>query len=147
MEAKLKELMRDYRSIGVIMLDIDHFKQFNDTFGHPAGDLLIAELGKFLQKNIRDKDIACRYGGEEFILLLPNAPLEILQKRAEFLREGAEQLEIHDHMGSSHNGLTISLGVAIYPNHGQSIEDVIRAADSALYHAKQGGRNLTVIAL
>ena len=126
------------------MIDIDHFKRFNDTYGHAAGDTLLRELGEFLQKRIRIEDIACRYGGEEFTLILPDASLEAAQQRAEELRQAVRQLQLQ--AGQAHEVVTLSLGVAIYPQHGRTIETVLQAADSALYRAKQEGRDRVVVA-
>ena len=127
------------------MLDIDHFKRFNDSLGHAAGDELLRELGRFLQTHVRSEDVACRYGGEEFILIMPDASLEVAEQRAEHLRQAVMTMLVQDN-GQSHTGITLSLGVAMYPQHGRTIEAVVRAADAALYRAKQGGRNQVVTA-
>jgi diguanylate cyclase (GGDEF)-like protein len=149
MEEALKQQMsrvtRQLHPIGIIMIDIDHFKDFNDTYGHTAGDALLRELGQFLQRRIRGEDIACRYGGEEFTLIMPDASLEAAQQRAEDLRQEAIQLRVQDG-GQSPEAITLSLGVAIYPQHGQTIENVLRAADAALYRAKQEGRDRVIVA-
>ncbi|WP_009632303.1 diguanylate cyclase [Synechocystis sp. PCC 7509] len=136
---------RKHQPLGIIMLDVDHFKRFNDTFGHEAGDSVLKELGDFLQKYVRGSDIACRYGGEEFILILPEGSLEITSKRAEQLREGIKHLNLkyrHEPLGQ----ITLSLGVASFPEHGMSGQDVIREADAALYKAKQEGRDAVRLA-
>jgi diguanylate cyclase (GGDEF)-like protein len=127
------------------MLDIDHFKQFNDTYGHDAGDALLRALGQFLQINTRGEDIACRYGGEEFTLVLPGALLGDTRQRAEELRKGISALTVR-HLGQPLVAVTISLGVAVYPEHGNSASGIMKAADIALYQAKQAGRNQVVIA-
>ena len=149
MEEVLKQhisrVTRHLHPLGIIMIDIDHFKHFNDTNGHAAGDALLRELGEFLQRRIRGEDVACRYGGEEFILIMPEAFLEAAHQRAELLRQGAKGLRIRD-AGQSLGGITLSLGVAIYPQHGRTIENILRAADSALYRAKQDGRDRVVVA-
>ncbi|MCL5999456.1 MAG: diguanylate cyclase, partial [Chloroflexi bacterium] len=93
-ERELQRAARNQSTLGVIMLDIDHFKRFNDTLGHEAGDALLHELGNFLATRIRGADIACRYGGEEFALILPDSPLEMSQRRAEELREGVAALRV-----------------------------------------------------
>jgi diguanylate cyclase (GGDEF)-like protein len=119
------------------MLDVDHFKRFNDTFGHDAGDAVLRELGKFLQRHIRSSDIACRYGGEELMLILPETSLDIIQNRAEQIRQGVKHLQVqHDQQLGA---ITLSLGVACFPEHGSTGEAVIRAADAALYRAKKKG--------
>lgn len=125
--------------LGMIMLDLDHFRRFNNNFGHEAGDLVLQELGKFLQQNIRKEDIACRFGGEEFILILPGASLEITRKRAEKLLHDVQNLQI-TYKDKKLDSITFSLGVAIYPDHGQTGEAVLQAADMALYRAKHAGR-------
>lgn len=132
---------RQMHPLGIIMLDIDHFKRFNDTFGHVAGDNLLSHFGKQLQSQVRSEDIACRYGGEEFILIMPNTKLEIVKERAEQICSAVKNLVLEN----THD-ITLSLGVAMYPQHGKTIEEVIQAADAALYQAKQNGRNQVVIA-
>jgi diguanylate cyclase (GGDEF)-like protein/PAS domain S-box-containing protein len=136
---------REHRSLGIIMLDVDHFKRFNDTFGHEAGDAVLRELGLFLKKHIRSSDIACRYGGEEFMLILPEASLEPSLERAEQLREGVKHLNMEHHRQAL-GGITLSLGVAVFPDCGLTGEAVIRAADAALYRAKNEGRDRSVTA-
>lgn len=146
LEREIRRCDRHQQSLGIIMLDVDHFKRFNDTFGHVAGDTVLKELGKFLQTYVRDSDIACRYGGEEFTLILPEASLEITRKRAEQLREGIKHLNLkyrHEPIGQ----ITLSLGVASFPEHGMSGESVIRKADAALYRAKREGRDAVRLAL
>jgi diguanylate cyclase (GGDEF)-like protein len=145
LERELHRATRNQRPLGLIMLDLDHFKNFNDTFGHEAGDTLLRELGKFLKGCIRAGDIACRYGGEEFLLLLPEASLEITRERAQKLCDEIHHLQVQ-HLGQILGDVTLSLGVAVFPEHGQQPEDVMRAADTALYSAKQKGRNQVVIA-
>lgn len=142
-ETLQRETLRAQRSgatIGVIMLDIDHFKKFNDTYGHEAGDVVLQRVGKLLQSHVRGEDIACRYGGEEFTLILPGAALEIARERAEHVRQEAATLRVQ-FGGQSLPPITFSLGVALFPAHGESSEAVLQAADAALYHAKQNGRN------
>jgi diguanylate cyclase (GGDEF)-like protein/PAS domain S-box-containing protein len=145
LKQQLSRVIRQLRLLAIIMIDIDHFKLFNDSHGHAAGDALLQELGGFLQKQIRGEDIACRYGGEEFILILPDISPEIAQQRAERLRQDVKQLQVQD-AGHFYGGITLSLGVAIYPLHGRTIETVLRAADAALYRAKQDGRDRVSIA-
>ncbi|HVF26559.1 MAG TPA: diguanylate cyclase, partial [Anaerolineales bacterium] len=141
----LSRVTRHLHPLGIIMIDIDHFKSFNDKYGHAAGDALLRELGHFLQSHIRAEDVACRYGGEEFILIMPDTSLETAQQRAEYIRDQAKEVHIHD-IGLSLTGITLSLGIAIYPQHGRSMETVMHAADAALYRAKQEGRNRVVVA-
>lgn len=145
LERELRRSEREQQPLGIIMLDVDYFKQFNDTFGHMAGDTLLQELGKFLKEQIRAGDIACRYGGEEFMLILPAAPLEIVQQRAEQIRTLVKLLNVQ-HRQQSLGEITLSLGVAIFPSHGLTSEEVIRAADAALYQAKAEGRDRVITA-
>ncbi|MEP0798583.1 diguanylate cyclase [Funiculus sociatus] len=126
--------------LGIIILDIDDFKKFNDTYGHEAGDAVLREVGLFLQKNIRKGDIACRYGGEEFTLILPEAPLDVVLERAQQLREKIKQLQVNYH-GQPLGTITLSLGVACFPEHGLTASETIQAADTALYQAKTQGRD------
>ena len=142
---QLSRVTRQLHPLGLIMIDIDHFKDFNDTHGHAAGDTLLRELGKLLQSHIRGGDVACRYGGEEFLLIMPDASLEAAHQRAVLLQEEAKKLRVRD-AGQALDGITLSLGVAIYPEHGRSIDSVLRAADAALYRAKQEGRDRVVVA-
>jgi diguanylate cyclase (GGDEF)-like protein/PAS domain S-box-containing protein len=143
LERELNRVKRQGTSLGVIMMDLDHFKEYNDTFGHSAGDELLSALGILLKSQVRGEDIACRYGGEEFLLILPGASLEIALERAESLHQAVK--EMHQH----HQGLkptSLSLGVAVYPDHGDTGGQLIRSADAALYQAKQGGRDRVVAA-
>ena len=145
LERELSRATRNQTKVGLLMLDIDYFKQFNDKFGHPAGDLLLRELGNFLRQSIRGGDIACRYGGEEFLLLLPDNSLETLRQRAEQVREDLKKLHVPG-QGESWESITLSMGVAIFPDHGSTGEVLLKAADEALYHAKDSGRDRVVIA-
>ena len=130
--------------LGIIMLDIDHFKRFNDAYGHNAGDFALRELGAFLLSHTRGEDIACRYGGEEFLVIMSGATVETARKRAEELWSGIRELQIL-YQGKSLS-LTISAGVAVLPDHGPGINDVVNAADIALYQAKSEGRDRVIIA-
>jgi len=144
LERELRRAARNVRPLAVIMLDIDHFKRFNDTFGHEAGDVLLRALGSFLQRRTRGEDIGCRYGGDEFTLLLMDAPLEVARQRAEQLREAFKHLNTP--YGEQILGpATLSAGVAVFPEHGSTGEDLLRAADQALYRAKAKGRDRVVI--
>jgi len=147
-ESLVRELQRASRAgipVSVIMLDLDHFKRFNDSFGHAAGDALMRALATVLQKGIRVEDIACRYGGEEFALILPGAPLHIAQARAEGIRQAAARLSV-EHQGTSLGAVTLSLGIAVFPDQGATGETVLKAADTALYRAKAEGRDRVVTA-
>jgi diguanylate cyclase (GGDEF)-like protein len=145
LEREFNRAARMQRTVGIIMLDLDHFKRFNDTFGHEAGDTLLQKLGEFLKQHLRGGDIACRYGGEEFILILPEASLEHVQRRAEQIREEVKHLNIQ-YENAALTTLTLSLGIAIFPEHGETSQQVLSAADAALYTAKGSGRDRVVVA-
>jgi diguanylate cyclase (GGDEF)-like protein/PAS domain S-box-containing protein len=141
---EVQRAIRHYHPIGVIMLDVDHFKQINDTYGHAAGDMMLAAIGSFLQRHTRGEDIACRYGGEEFTLILPEASLEDTYARAEEIRAGAQHLSVR-YKEHSLDQITVSLGVASFPANGTTTSTLLRAADAALYRAKTQGRNRTIV--
>lgn len=134
--------------IGIIMIDVDHFKTFNDTFGHQAGDEILRSLGRYLQSRVRPEDIPTRYGGEEFALILPGASLAIIRERAESLRTGVHAIQETPGMCATdvQKPITVSLGVAAFPDHGASGVGLLRAADEALYLAKNSGRDCVVVA-
>jgi diguanylate cyclase (GGDEF)-like protein len=143
-----RELLRAKRSTGtfaLIMIDIDHFKKFNDTFGHDCGDRVLIALADLFRQNVRDEDIASRFGGEEFILVLPGVNVEIAKLRAENIRDAAQHIAI-DCNGVRIGPITLSLGVSMYPAHGDSMKALLQGADAALYGAKDGGRNRVIIA-
>jgi diguanylate cyclase (GGDEF)-like protein len=142
------EMLRAVRNrypIGIIMADIDHFKRFNDTHGHAAGDAVLAQMGSFLPRQVRSSDVSCRYGGEEFILILPEASLETTLLRARHICEEVRQLHVQ-YKGLTLETVTLSLGVAIFPSHGSTRDAILKAADNALYRAKRNGRNRVVVA-
>jgi diguanylate cyclase (GGDEF)-like protein len=145
LDREIQRAARKQLPLGVILLDIDHFKCFNDSLGHAAGDTLLKELGKLLAGQVRLSDIACRYGGEEFVLILPEAPLEVTKARAEHLRERVKHLNL-EHNNQGLGSITISLGVAVFPDHGVTSEALLKSADTALYRAKNEGRDCVVIA-
>jgi diguanylate cyclase (GGDEF)-like protein len=143
------EIERAKRAKGpfsIIMLDLDHFKRFNDTHGHEAGDAVLQVLGGFLQRHVRGGDIACRYSGEEFTLILSGMSLAAAQERAEQLCEGVRALNV-DFKNQILGPLTLSVGIAAFPNHGESGDMVLQAADAALYQAKSQGRDRVVVAV
>ena len=144
LDREIARLERKNLPLSLLMIDVDHFKSFNDTFGHEAGDAVLRDLGGILQRYVRGSDIACRFGGEEFTVVLPEADLEIARQRAETLREAVRELRlVHD--GKSLGAVTLSLGVACFPEHGRRREHLLQAADTALYAAKDGGRNQVVV--
>jgi diguanylate cyclase (GGDEF)-like protein len=146
LETEIRRSERKPRTIGVIMLDIDHFKAFNDGFGHAAGDQMLRAIGGLVMSRLRAGDIACRFGGEELVLILPEASVEAAAHRAEDLRAGAKKLEVK-HLDTPLGQVTISLGVAVYPAHGAAWQEVLASADAALYKAKQDGRDRVVVYL
>jgi diguanylate cyclase (GGDEF)-like protein len=145
LERELPNAIRKNRSLGVIMLDVDRFKKFNDMFGHDAGDTVLRELGDYLAKFIRRGDLACRYGGEEFTLIFPECSLEDTRRRAEELRTSFQQLSIK-HRDLVLGKVTLSLGVAAFPDHGTTAVQLLAAADGALLRAKAEGRDRVLVA-
>lgn len=142
-ESLTRELLRVERSnkpLGVLMMDIDHFKNYNDTYGHEAGDLLLVEVAKLIRSRIRGSDIACRYGGEEIVVVLPEAASKVVLDRAEKLRLEISQLRL-TYQDQVLEPVTVSVGVVMCPEGGQSPQGLLRRADQALYAAKQAGRN------
>lgn len=141
---ELSRAERDKYSVSIVMVDLDHFKNFNDTYGHDVGDLMLKQLGKLLASQVRAGDIACRYGGEEFVVVMPKASLSIARQRVNDWRMKFEnQILIHE---GEVLAATLSAGVAVYPLHGASGDEVIRKADQAMYAAKAGGRNMVIAA-
>jgi diguanylate cyclase (GGDEF)-like protein len=145
MDRELHRSRRLKASLGVVMMDLDHFKAFNDNFGHAGGDAMLSSLATVITSGIRIEDIACRYGGEEFLLVMPGSSLETTRERAENVRQAVKALQVK-YQGRFIKSTTISLGVAIFPDHGVTAEEVIAAADAALYRAKQAGRDRVEIA-
>jgi diguanylate cyclase (GGDEF)-like protein len=145
LERELARARRHGHNVSVLMCDIDHFKRFNDTFGHEAGDALLGEFSKLLRGNVREEDIVCRYGGEEFVLILPNTDEAAAVRRADALRQAVRRLRVQ-HNGQPLGEVTLSLGVGVYPQHGVSPDSLYRSADAALYQAKRGGRDRACVA-
>jgi len=134
---------RETLPIPVIILDVDHFKDFNDRFGHKCGDLVLQALSAMLREESRGSDIVCRYGGEEFVIALPNTPLEVGTERTEQWRAMFEALEVA--YEDQHVHATYSAGVACLPQHGTTSDAIPRAADKALYESKANGRNRVTV--
>jgi diguanylate cyclase (GGDEF)-like protein/PAS domain S-box-containing protein len=145
LELELHRASRNQHPLGMIMIDLDHFKYFNDNFGHEAGDLLLKELGVLLRANIRGEDIACRYGGEEFTLILPEGTGAVTRQRAEFYKDAIQRLDVH-YRDLPLGRITASMGVAIFPEHGRTAKALIEAADKALYRSKSAGRDRVTMA-
>lgn len=130
---------RERAPLSLLMIDLDHFKLVNDTYGHSAGDRVLQAVADMLQRQVRSADIVCRYGGEEFAVLMPDTATDHAVARAEDLRRSAQALELPGPAADA--SLSMSVGVATYPAHGRRAADLVRASDAALYAAKRHGRN------
>jgi diguanylate cyclase (GGDEF)-like protein/PAS domain S-box-containing protein len=139
LERETARAQRDNYPISVAMIDIDHFKDFNDKHGHQAGDEILMALGNLLLRSTRQGDIACRYGGEEFIIIMPEAQEDDAKRRADEICRDFANLRIDPVQADL--AATLSIGIALYPQGGDDMTRVIKAADAALYQAKQAGRN------
>ncbi|MGE5463429.1 MAG: diguanylate cyclase [Syntrophothermus sp.] len=145
LEREILRASRKQLSLGIIMLDVDNLKLLNDTWGHAAGDEILRELGNLLFRHIRGEDIPCRYGGDEFILILPDASREVTRARAELICEYARHFHLQ-YEGQSLMPVTLSLGVALFPEHGVTSTEILKRVDAALYRAKSEGRSRVVLA-
>jgi diguanylate cyclase (GGDEF)-like protein len=145
LDRELNRALRYERPIGIIMADIDHFKRFNDTYGHIAGDAMLRAVGQFFERHIRRDDIACRYGGEEFVLILPEATLAETRQRADTLCNDIRTVQL-TYSDAPSETITLSIGVAEVPDHGTTSQMILQAADAALYRAKAEGRNRVAVA-
>jgi diguanylate cyclase (GGDEF)-like protein/PAS domain S-box-containing protein len=130
---------RENAPFSILILDVDRFKQFNDTYGHKCGDIVLQALANFLNENTRQGDIVCRYGGEEFVILMTDVASEAAYKRAELFRSKFEEMAV-EYEGKKLK-CTFSAGVASYPTHASSGDILLILADQALYQAKANGRN------
>jgi diguanylate cyclase (GGDEF)-like protein len=139
LDKEFNRVLRADGHLSLVVMDIDLFKNVNDTFGHKTGDYVLIAIAKYLESSVRVSDFCCRYGGEEFVLVMPTASLEIAAERAEHLRKTLEALQFND--GEKQIRLTASFGIATYPHHAQNIDDLLSRADQALYLSKQSGRN------
>ncbi len=142
---EVARVAREGAQLGIIMFDLDHFKRVNDTYGHDMGDAVLSQLGKLVLENVRDEDIPCRYGGEEFTIILPGADLQTSRERAEELRRIISSMTVQ-WSGQIISNLSVSLGVACYPIHGTTWQQALKAADKALYTAKHAGRKQVIVA-
>ena len=139
LDRELSRAGRENYPVCIIMIDLDHFKKVNDTYGHEAGDLVLKAIADTLSEQSRRGDFACRYGGEEFVIAMPNINLETSYARAEALRQDLTLLRVP--FGCYQLSVTISVGIACYPENGSSRAAILRAADRAMYAAKDAGRN------
>ncbi len=144
---ELARASRHQSVLALFMLDIDHFKRFNDTYGHAAGDTVLKAVAEVFRSIVRGEDIVCRYGGEEFTIILPDIGEDIANQRAEAIRKSVEKLRVplktEDYAQVE---VTVSIGVAFYPADGTSSDALLRMADEALYRAKREGRNRVSLA-
>jgi diguanylate cyclase (GGDEF)-like protein len=145
LEREISRSARSDKPFGLMMMDMDHFKEFNDTHGHAAGDALLERFGDLLLTLTRVEDAACRYGGDEFVVLLPESPLEVALLRAEEIRHTANRLNVK-HEGTALDAVTLTIGVAAYPDHGGDMAGLVQAADEAMYRAKHAGGNRVEVA-
>jgi diguanylate cyclase (GGDEF)-like protein/PAS domain S-box-containing protein len=144
-EREIHRCARNQKFLAVLMLDLDHFKRFNDAFGHDAGDAVLREWGGFLQVRVRYEDIVCRLGGEEFAIVLPDATMEAAEAVAQRICTDARGLTINHH-GNRVGPITVSIGIAAFPIHSADVTTLLHAADQALYRAKSMGRDRVVLA-
>jgi len=145
LERELLRAARKQLSLSIIMVDVDDFKQFNDTHGHAAGDAVLRKMGNLLRRHVRGEDIACRYGGDEFIIVLPDSIREVTIARAELLCESTKKFHLK-YEGHILKAITLSQGVAVFPENGATSKAVLKAVDTALYRAKRAGYGRVVAA-
>ena len=145
LERETSRARRSEQPLGVMLVDVDHFKRINDSHGHAAGDTVLRAVSHYLLSLARAEDIPCRYGGEEFVLVMAHASPATVRERAEKLRGGVESLAI-EHDGRAIGPVTLSVGIAMFPAHGENWRTVLEAADAALYSAKAAGRNRVFMA-
>ncbi len=143
LERELSRSRREGYPLSLVILDLDHFKQINDTYGHQAGDQALVVLAETLRADIRHEDVLCRYGGEEFIILMPHMPLATAAERAEAWRQKIADIRVP--FGKFELTFTTSAGVAAYPDHGKTPDELSQSADLALYLAKNAGRNRVIV--
>ena len=144
LERELHRALRENAPLGILMMDIDHFKEINDLFGHAAGDLVLQTIGACLQECTRKSDIACRFGGEEFVVIMPGANQEVSCERAQILRKKATEFRM-EFEGQTIQNISVSIGIAIFPQHGVDQDRLLINADKALYQAKRAGRDRVMV--
>lgn len=136
---------RKDQPLGVIMMDLDHFKEYNDVYGHETGDRILRHFARTASRAIREANLAARYGGEEFVVFLPETGSQSCLLVAERIRHAVERMVVPSGTEKPLPQVTVSLGIAIYPEHGQGLEEVLQAADRALYESKRAGRNRSTL--
>ena len=144
LERELHRARRKNHSVTVALIDLDHFKRFNDTWGHDAGDLVLKTIAQVFRSHFRAEDVICRYGGEEFSVILPEASIEDAAKRADALRHELVKVRIR-HLEHALDPVTLSIGLAAFPQHGTTAEQLLRKADECLYESKAGGRDRVTV--
>jgi len=145
LERELSRAVRHQGKLGILMIDVDNLKSTNDHYGHGAGDVLLRELGTFLSSNTRQEDIVCRYGGDEFLIVLNESSLEGAYKRARILQQGIKDLQLN-YSDEIIGDIQVSIGVACYPEHSDHVSTLLEYADDALYQAKNKGRDQVILA-
>jgi len=140
MEETLVRVTRGDLRVGVIVADVDHFKQYNDTWGHAGGDALLQQLARLMQRVFREQDVVCRFGGDEFVIVMPDTNFDLLRASSERLVEEGRDMQVHLD-GQLLGAITLSAGIALAPGHAATVDGLIAAADRALYAAKSGGRD------
>lgn len=144
LEREVRRAVRHKAQVAVFMLDVDHFKEFNDKYGHDAGDTVLREMAQMLRLCVRTEDVVCRYGGEEFLVILPEIDTATAWERAELIRKQVQTMKVA-HRGESLNAITVSIGIALYPENGDQPDTLVRFADKNLYRAKRSGRNQSIL--
>ena len=140
LEREISRSTRNRRPLAILMIDIDNFKGFNDSYGHEAGDLALQRFCQLIKNHVRNEDAACRYGGDELVLILPDTTPELAGQRADAIRRAAGQVEMQCD-GRAAGTLTLSCGIATSPVNGITAQELLRAADAALFRAKREGRD------
>jgi len=140
LEREIIRAARNRSPLAILMLDVDNFKEFNDSYGHEAGDVALQSLCQLIKNHVRNEDAACRYGGDELVLILPDTSPELAGQRAEVIRAVVAKMEMQ-YLGQAAGTLTLSCGVATSPANGITAQELLRAADAALFRAKREGRD------
>jgi diguanylate cyclase (GGDEF)-like protein len=145
LERELQLAARKKQQLAILFLDLDHFKRFNDTFGHDAGDMVLQSLADLLRRIFRSTDICCRYGGEEFAIILPESSSTNAAVRADELRLEVKRLRLQ-YKKQTLGQLSLSVGIAVFPEHGSTSDELLKVADQCLYESKKRGRDVVTVA-